>query len=173
MLNNSILLYLFVFIAGCVSMPTNNNEHHEPWSKAVRRGTRDTEAKIDGPVHQLKGSTMTYQQRFQDGECLIEYDGRLFAEQQVMRIRNKMYRVEDCLFERVFHACGPTMVYRMLTIVCQVVEQHVSPRAMSFNTKRDTSVFDGHGKQVPRMISESCCENFCSISELTRYCHSQ
>ena len=133
----------------CVSIPTDNTEHREPWSKDVRRETRGTEAKIDGSVHQLKGSTATYQQRFQDGECSVEYEGRLFAEQQVMQIRNKMYRVEDCLFERVFHACGPTMVYRVLNIVCQVVEQHASPRAVSFDTKRDASMFDGHGKQGP------------------------
>ena len=76
--NKTILLCLFVLIAGCLSMPTSDIEHHEPWSKAVRRETRGTEEKIDGSVHQLTGATETYQQRFQDGQCLVEYDGPLY-----------------------------------------------------------------------------------------------
>jgi hypothetical protein len=172
MLNKPILLGLFVFIAESVSMPTNDTEHREPLSLAVRRETRGAEMKIDGSSHQIKGSSVIFRQRYQDGQCFVEYEGQLFAEQQVMQIRKKMYRVEDCLFERVFHACGHHLIY-ILNIVCRVVEQeHALPsRALSSNNKRDA--FDELGKAAPRMISESCCENLCNISELTRYCHKQ
>ena len=172
MLNNTILLCFFVFIAGCLSMPANDTEHHEPSSKAVQKEKRGTKVTIDGSLHQVKGSTLMYRQRFQDGQCFVDYEGKLFAEQQVMRIGKKMYRVEDCLFERVFHACGSHLLY-ILNIVCRLAEQPASVRAVSFNTKRDTAAFDENGKQAPRIISESCCDNLCNISELTRYCHSQ
>ena len=173
MLNNSVLLCLFVFIAGCLSVSTIDNEHHDPRSKAVRRETRGTEANIDGSVHQLLGSTVTYRQRFQDEQCFVEYESKLFAEQQVMRSGKKMYRVEDCLFERVFHVCGSHLLY-MLNIVCQSVKkQPASSVAVSFNTKRDALALDENGKQSPRMARWSCCKNLCSISELTQYCHGQ
>ena len=157
MLNNSILLLLFLFIAGSASMPANDTDDYP----VGRMQKRDVGKKIDGSVHQIKGSSVNYQQRLQGEQCFVDYQGKLLAENEVMQIQKKMYRVEDCLLERVFHGCGPKLIY-MLHIVCRVVEQHAVPRAVAS---------DSSGSKATRMISESCCQDVCNISELTRYCH--
>jgi hypothetical protein len=129
---------------------------------------------IDGTVHRIQAAGVIYRQRLREDQCVVEYDGKYLSENSVIQIRKKLYRVENCLLERVFHACGPNLLL-MLNVVCRVVEQHQTTTTPTLQRPiaPPTFIYRLHGRasKTPRVITESCCENLCTISELTRYCH--
>ncbi|UJR13496.1 hypothetical protein I4U23_000510 [Adineta vaga] len=126
-----------------------------------------TRREIDGTIHHIKSVGITYQQRIQSNQCFVEYDNQLLSEYSVIKIRKKNFRVENCLLERVYHACGPNLLL-MLSVVCRVLEQDGSASSYKLtNTKRAIS----STRLTKHVITESCCENLCNISEITRYCH--
>jgi hypothetical protein len=172
MLNNYSILYLLVLIALTHCMPTNITDSSEEEEDQIF--SRDVHDKIDGTTHHIKAAGVTYRQRINQNQCFVEYEDQLLAENSVIKIRKKVFRVEDCVLERVYHACGPNLLL-MLSVVCRVVEQHKLSSPLP-NFKREaslTSMFhpDLITDRTKRVISESCCEDLCSISELTRYCH--
>jgi hypothetical protein len=132
---------------------------------------------VDGTVHYIKAARVSYRQRLRDDQCLVEYNGQYLTENSVLQLRKKLYRVEDCLLERVFHACGPNLLL-MLNVVCRVVEKHqtttpipdIRRQTMPLSRKFNHRLYPRANK-TPRVITESCCENLCTLSELTRYCH--
>ncbi len=160
-----------------VSNILQDDQHLEPKSKFTRHLHRI----IDGMTHHIKAARVSYRQRLYDGQCVVEYDDQYLTENSVIQLRKKLYRVENCLLERVFHACGPNLLL-MLNVVCRVVEQqetttttttpmtdlrrHTMPASTSFLHR-----IYPRADKTPRVITESCCENLCTISELTRYCH--
>lgn len=133
---------------------------------------------IDDKMHYIKTAGVTYRQRLIDDQCVVEHNGQYLTENSVIQLRKKLYRVENCLLERVFHACGPNLLL-MLNVVCRVVEQQHTTTTPITNIQQKSipaSVSFSHriyprANKTPRVITESCCENLCSISELTRYCH--
>ena len=198
MLNHCIPLGLLALVATIRSMPapvsddfSDHNKTGEYDDKIAndfsfnsdhrhldKRTLRTLHNIIDGTLHRIKAVGATYRQRTHDGQCAVEYDGKLLSESSVIQIRRKLYRVEDCLLERVFHACGPNLLL-MLNVVCRVVEKHQTTTMPTIDFRRQTippSVAFLHrlrprANKTPRVITESCCENLCTISELTRYCH--
>ena len=175
MLNIYHILYLLALVAFIQSMPTNSsNSNEEENDYSQRLFSREVRGKIDGATHHIKSAGITYYQRIKQDQCFVEYAGQLLAEMSVLKIRKKIFRVEDCLLERVYQTCGPNLLL-MLSVVCRVVEQHKTSNVFS-NFKRETSLssiehFDSIEDRTKRVITESCCENLCSITELTRYCH--
>jgi hypothetical protein len=160
-----------------VSNILQDDQHLEPKSKV----TRNLHHIIDGMTHHIKAARVTYRQRLYDGQCIVEYDDQYLTENSVVQLRKKLYRVENCLLERVFHACGPNLLL-MLNVVCRVVEQQQTTTTTTTpmtDLRRQTipeSTSFLHriyprADKTPRVITESCCENLCTISELTRYCH--
>ncbi|CAF0875755.1 unnamed protein product [Adineta ricciae] len=152
-------------------MPTNSTESDEEQVDAMFR------REIDGTVYHIKAVGITYRQRVRSNQCFVEYDNQLLPENAVIKIRKKNFRVENCSLERVYHACGPNLLL-MLSLVCRVIDQDVQSYSHSFaNFKRSTSLsprskFRSTTFSSNRVvITDSCCENFCSIPELTRYCH--
>lgn len=149
-----------------------------------RKTLRHLKYVIDGSIHRVKEAGVTYRQRLHDEQCLVEYDGQYLTENSVLQIRKKLYRVENCLLERVFHACGPNLLL-MLNVVCRLVEKHQTTMPTTTTTTPATNYrqladpsslaiihqFYRRGNKTPRVITESCCENLCTISELSRYCH--
>ena len=198
MLNNCIPLCLLALIAAIRSMPASVNDDVSDHNKTPgdydqiasnfslnndirhpdKRTLRTLHNLIEGTVHRIKAVGATYRQHKYDGQCVVEYDGKLLTESSVIQIRRKLYRVEDCLLERVFHACGPNLLL-MLNVVCRVVEKHQTTSTPMVDFHRQTipaSVAFLHrlrprANKTPRVITESCCENLCTISELSRYCH--
>lgn len=169
MLNNYTILYLLALIALIASIPMDSidSSDHDDANTRFSRG-------IDGATHHIKSAGVTYRQRVQNDQCFVKYDDQLLAESSVIKIRKKVFRVENCLLERVYHACGPNLLL-MLSVVCRVLEQH-SPSSSHNQFKRETSLSSDYYLEpttykTKRVITESCCENLCSISELTRYCH--
>jgi len=198
-MNTYIPLCLIALVAAIQTMPTidennnnndNNNNHDYDENKSFLinnileddqhyngKAVRHLHHTIDGTMHRIKAAGVTYRQRLLDGQCVVEYDGQYLNENSVIQIRKKLYRVENCLLERVFHACGPNLLL-MLNVVCRVVEQQQTTTRIT-PIQRQTipaSVAFIHriyrrASKTPRVITESCCENLCTISELTRYCH--
>ena len=140
------------------------------------RSSCEVPAGVDGTIYPLKGSSATYKQCLDKGECYVQFNDRLIPENGTVQVRRKYYRVENCQLERVFHACGPNLLL-MLSVVCRVVDQHTSSQAALRLTRAGDSsmshVSYRDANRSARMITESCCENLCSIAELTRYCPSR
>ncbi len=144
------------------------------------RVSRHLHSIIDGTMHHIKAAGVIYRQRLHDDQCIVEYDGQYLTENSVLQIRKKLYRVENCLLERVFHACGPNLLL-MLNVVCRVVEkQQTTTTTTPITNLRQQTMRPSSGfihplypraNKTPRVITESCCENLCTISELSRYCH--
>ncbi|CAF3344350.1 unnamed protein product [Rotaria sp. Silwood1] len=162
----------------------NNKQQDDQHDKA--KNVRAVHHIIDGKLHRIKAADVVYRQRLRDDQCVVEYGGQYLTEKSVIQIRKKLYRVEDCLLERVFHACGPNLLL-MLNLVCRVVEQHQTtttttpvPSIRQRTTPTSPLFFRRiyppidrmtRANRVSRVITESCCESLCSLSELTRYCH--
>ncbi|CAF0724341.1 unnamed protein product [Rotaria sordida] len=207
-MNNYIPLWLIALVATIQTLPTidnyndNNNkndssidhdnkgflintnlqdDHH--YKANVARNVRRI---IDGKLHYIKAADVTYRQRLRNDQCVVEYNDQYLTENSLVQIRKKLYRVEDCLLERVFHACGPNLLL-MLNVVCRIVEQHqttttppplpsVQQRTMSAPALFFRRIYPTINRipreiKASRMITESCCESLCTLSELTRYCH--
>ncbi|CAF1110760.1 unnamed protein product [Rotaria sp. Silwood1] len=145
----------------------DNNNNNKIFTRQIDNRKEDT-------IQHIKALGITYRQIIKDGQCAINYDGQIFIEGDLMKIRKKQFRIENCLLERVYHACGPKLLL-MLSVVCRVVEHNkVSDEIL--NLKRETNFeFIHHRDSIidreKRVIAESCCENHCTVSELTRYCH--
>jgi len=202
MMNNYILLCFIALVATIQTMSTiedynnnnNNNsntrnDYDENKSFLINNDLQDNQHQnskvsrhlrpiIDGTIHRIKAAGVMYRQRLRDDQCVVEYDGRYLTENSVLQIRKKLYRVENCLLERVFHACGPNLLL-MLNVVCRVIEQHQTTTtpitSLRWPTIPSSAKFIhrlySRASKTPRVITESCCENLCTISELTRYCH--
>jgi hypothetical protein len=153
------------------------NNHLQDDQHQNSKASRHLRPIIDGTIHHIKAAGVMYRQRLRDDQCVVEYDGRYLTENSVLQIRKKLYRVENCLLERVFHACGPNLLL-MLNVVCRVVEQHQTTTTPITSLRRPTFPSSAtffhrlysRANKTPRVITESCCENLCTISELTRYC---
>ncbi|CAF0998608.1 unnamed protein product [Adineta ricciae] len=166
MLKIYILLSMLTVVA---TMPANSTESDEEQVDSMFR------REIDGTTHHIKAVGITYRQRIRSNQCFVEYDNQLLPENAVIKIRKKNFRVENCSLERVYHACGPNLLL-MLSLVCRVIDQDAQSHSFA-NFKRSTSLSRRSkfrsttfsGNRV--VITDSCCENLCSISELTRYCH--
>ncbi|CAF3755246.1 unnamed protein product [Rotaria socialis] len=217
MMNNIIPLYFIALVAIIQTVSTidnknnmndksnnnNNNNNDDDDDKNVgfiiatnlqdneyNKGKflRDIHQIIDGQSHRARADVV-YHQRLRDGQCVVEYDGKILTENSVTQIRKKLYRLENCLLERVFRACGPNLLL-MLDIVCRVVETHQKSTTITTTTPTTTIAFVPNIQQKkmppstlffhrkfsqlfrsPRVITEACCDNLCTITELTRYCH--
>lgn len=164
---------------------THHDENEQSFLEKILLADQQHHAKVlrhlhhilDGKTYHIKAAGVSYRQRLREDQCVVEYDGKYLNENSVIQLRKKLYRVENCLLERVFHACGPNLLL-MLNVVCRVVEQHQTTTPISALYQQTTSTskdflhrISPRASKTPRVITESCCENLCTISELTRYCH--
>ncbi|CAF0883435.1 unnamed protein product [Rotaria sordida] len=153
---------------------TDSNEKEDHYGYKNTIFSRQLDNKIKGTTQHIKSLGIHYRQVVKDGQCAVEYDGQVFVEGSLIKVRKKLFRIEDCLLERVYHACGPKLLL-MLSVVCRLVEQHKIPDEI-LNLKRSPDLsyihhLDSTAYGPKRVIAESCCENHCNVSELTRYCH--
>lgn len=206
MMNNYIPLCFIALVATIQTVQTiDNNEYNEDYKTdnnddmninfLINNDLQDyenREEKIarDVPSRRSKADVIFYQ-RLRNGQCLVEYNGQFLTENTVIQIRKRLYRVENCVLERVFHACGPNLLL-MLNVVCRVIEQTTTTSTPSTATTPPATNFQhdamssaasffhrkyphlsrlSRASKTPRVITESCCESLCTISELTRYCH--
>lgn len=95
-----------------------------------------------------------------EANCIVEHNGQKLHEGDIIDITGKYYKVEDCGLHRAYHACGTHIIF-IINIVCQAVEQH---RTAPPSEKR----FTRFAQQ--KLLTEACCQNLCTVSEMTRYC---
>ncbi len=168
------LLALVTFFIQSVSTNDTISSQKLDDDDSTQKFFRSIKDKNDDAKNHIKTAGISYTQHTINDQCFVEYDGKLLAENSVIKIRRKVFRVEDCVLERVYHACGPNLLL-MLGVVCRFFEQDRSSNALA-SLKREASLSILHhlypaNNRKKRVITESCCENLCSISELTRYCH--
>ncbi|CAF1008662.1 unnamed protein product [Didymodactylos carnosus] len=135
----------------------------------------------DGTEYTIKDVGVTYRQRLSKDEvdannrplCTIEYNDQMLKEDEIIDINSKFYKVEECQLSRAYHACGPN-IFHMLKIVCSIAEQFIKKRTPSTNDHRNDRSSSSLGLLAsntrPKLITESCCQNLCTIPEMTRYC---
>ena len=93
--------------------------------------------------------------------CTVKYGKRILAEDEVITVNTKLYKVENCQLHRAFHFCG-THLWYMLNIVCEAVEPHI----------KEEDPFAARVRRFTRqkLLSEACCLSICTVHEMTRYC---
>lgn len=91
--------------------------------------------------------------------CTVQHSGQQLNEGDVVDVRGKLYKVEECELHRAYHACGTHILF-IINIVCQAVEkQKMNPAKQRFSR---------FVKQ--KLLTEACCQSLCTVSEMTRYC---
>ncbi|CAF0916561.1 unnamed protein product [Adineta steineri] len=94
--------------------------------------------------------------------CTVQHDTHSLTEDEKVTIRGKLFKVEDCNLQRAYQACG-TQLWFMLNIVCGAVESQKQGRKFKNHHRRFAQ---------EKLLSEACCQNTCTITEMTRYCPS-
>jgi len=97
--------------------------------------------------------------RSKEDNCVVKHNGQKLNEGDIIDIKGKFYKVEDCELHRAYHACGTHIIF-IINIVCQAIEQHKLTPAK----KRFTRFVQ------QKLLTEACCQNLCTVSEMTRYC---
>ena len=93
--------------------------------------------------------------------CTMNYDGHSLKESQSVEIKGKLYKVEDCVLQRAYHACGSYLL-QMVSIACEILDQQ-KQRKLNHNLRLK--------RFIPRkLLTEACCETLCTVTEMTRYC---
>lgn len=95
-----------------------------------------------------------------DRSCTLKYGKRLLKEGNEISINGKLYKVEDCNLQRAFQACS-THLWFMLNIVCERVKSQKHKHRYNDLIRRFTQ---------EKLLSEACCENSCTVTEMSRYC---
>jgi hypothetical protein len=93
-----------------------------------------------------------------DANCTVEHNGQRLCEGDSVDMKGKLYKVEDCVLHRAYHACGTHLLY-IINIVCQAIKEENSipkHRYRRFSRRK--------------LLTEACCEKLCTVSEMTRYC---
>jgi hypothetical protein len=92
------------------------------------------------------------------------------TEGEIIQIKGKWYKVEDCRLNRAYVAsCGSKLFRQMRNVVCSYVEQHHYGKKIS--KRRQTT--DDLINVIDRSYYGLCCKSACTVSELARYCSSQ
>ena len=123
-----------------------------------------------GFEHRTSGSVLP-------SKCMVEHEERFYREGEAVMVGKKIYKVEDCQLQRAYQACGAPLWY-MINVVCQNVEKQKSrTSALSASTTTTATPITAAGVKYrfrrflrETLLTDSCCERPCTISEMTRYC---
>jgi hypothetical protein len=95
-------------------------------------------------------------------KCTTRYGTRVFNEGEKLMIKGKLHKVEECIFQRAYQTCG-THLWFILNIVCNAIEAQKGKNRFSTRLRRFAE---------EKLLTEACCENSCTVAEMTRYCPS-
>jgi hypothetical protein len=95
-----------------------------------------------------------------NSSCTTKHGEWLLSEGEKVTIQGKFYKVEDCQLQRTYQTCG-THLWFMINIVCEAV-----------GPLRDRETIESRARRFveQKLLSEACCENACTVTEMTRYC---
>jgi hypothetical protein len=92
--------------------------------------------------------------------CSVKYGENLLKDGEVIAIKLKLYKVEDCQLQRAYHVCGPYLWF-MIDIVCKALELDDGAKRFKKYVRRFTQ---------QKLLSEACCLTACTISEMALFC---
>jgi hypothetical protein len=95
-----------------------------------------------------------------NSSCTTKHGEWLLSEGEKVTIQGKFYKVEDCQLQRTYQTCG-THLWFMINIVCQAIELQKQKTGWQGRARRFVE---------QKLLTEACCENSCTVSEMTRYC---
>ena len=111
-------------------------------------------------AHQINGNRILLSNS--NTNCTVRYGTGVFHEGEKLTIRGKLHKVEECIFQRAYQTCG-THLWFMLNIVCQAIEKQKGNNRFSSRLRRFAE---------EKLLTEACCENSCTVAEMSRYCPS-
>ncbi|CAF0851875.1 unnamed protein product [Adineta steineri] len=94
-----------------------------------------------------------------DEPCTMSHNGTLLHEGDIIGIKGKLYKFEDCGLHRAYHVCG-TQIMSIISIVCQALYKE-KPSLPGIRYSRFVR---------QKLLTEACCHDVCTVSEMTRYC---
>ncbi|CAF1256326.1 unnamed protein product [Rotaria sordida] len=92
--------------------------------------------------------------------CTIKHGTHLLNEGEKIIIHGKLYKVENCHLQRAYQACGPTL-WRIINIACKAIDRY---------TEKVKSGNRIYRFAQPKLLTETCCRNSCTVVEMSRYC---
>ena len=90
--------------------------------------------------------------------CSYNYGNQTIYEGETIKINGRLYKIEDCQLQRAFQTCRKHLWF-MIHIVCSTVE--AKKKEHRCRIRRALNKI---------LLTEACCHNACTISEMTRYC---
>ena len=90
----------------------------------------------------------------------MKHGENLLKEGEIISIKLKLYKVEDCKLQRAYHVCGPHLWF-MIDIVCEAIELDDGAKRFKKNVRRFTQ---------QKLLIDTCCLSVCTISEMALYC---
>jgi hypothetical protein len=92
--------------------------------------------------------------------CIVKHGENLLKEGEIIEIKLKLYKVEDCQLQRAYHLCG-IHILNMVSFVCRAIAADQERQNFKKNVRRFTQ---------KKLLIDTCCLNVCTISEMARYC---
>jgi len=91
--------------------------------------------------------------------CTFKYGDRILSESETIKIGKKIYKVENCRLERAYQTCRQTL-WHMLYVVCSAIDDR---KKTLFSQRQRRFV-------VEKLLTEACCQQACTVSEMTGFC---
>jgi hypothetical protein len=89
------------------------------------------------------------------------------TEGEIIQIKGKWYKIEDCRLNRAYiAACGSKLFRKMRDVVCSYVEHHHYGK----KTIKRRQITDDLINVIDRSYYGNCCKSACTITELAQYC---
>ena len=92
--------------------------------------------------------------------CTLKHNGRLLNEGESIEMKGKFYKVENCILNRAYQACGSHLL-QMISIACEILDRK---KQRTFRTKHFRRFLQR------KLLTEACCHTLCTVDEMTRYC---
>ena len=109
---------------------------------------------------------------FCSGQCIVELndqvnsDNQMLTEGEIVKIKDKWYKVEDCRLNRAYMMpCGSKLFRQMRELVCSLIAQHEEKKIVKRQLNEEELI-----NTIDRSYYGVCCRNACTIAELAQHC---
>ncbi|CAF1445321.1 unnamed protein product [Rotaria magnacalcarata] len=110
-------------------------------------------SKTDGKQNTLKSLT---------NSCTLQHGTSILKEDSKVVVDGKVFKVENCELQRAYQTCGPNL-WNVINIVCDAIRRETIKGKTVHRLRRSSK---------PKLITEACCENYCTVLEMAHFCPS-
>lgn len=97
----------------------------------------------------------------------MEEGTKLLAEGELVKVKSKWYKVENCQLNRAYPiACGSELLYQIRDLACSLVESKSSFKLLL----RRQIQRDETSSQADGLLNNACCASACTLAELVQSC---